>query len=202
MEIQYLIKMVENLLSISSAEYTFKIYDTLSAAEQIKTANSINGIAKITNGTFASTPGLYQSTVTMTIDFIHPIERLNSVKTTLTTLAENSAGYVFQNSIIDASLVGVTGVNIVYPEHGIDKINTIGESITSTIICFFTINEKNVLANECTFEIKTGTEYNLDTTVTSSTSGTYYILEDDAYASIILPEEYIPGIDYYTLDDV
>lgn len=196
MQSKHLITMINNLLDGIQSIYSFQIYDELSMDYEKKDINKINGVARVTNGTFEATPGLRQSTATITVEFIHPVERLPEVKRVLTTLSANSAGVVFQNNLIDESLTGATGVNIVYPEHGTEKVTNLGETITSRIICFFVINEVNVLANECTFDIMNGYE---EATVTSETTGTYYILSDGNYVAVTLPAQYNSEETYYSV---
>lgn len=150
-----LIKIIQEQLDslTSNNPIKFKIYDTFSEEDEIKDINKVNGSSKITAGSFDNVPKLNKSEVTTKIVFNYPVERFKYVSDILESLAKNSVGLIISNQDINPQEFGYTEVFIHYDIKSSPESTTLGKTISSTILCFFTINDKNVLSNQCKAEI-------------------------------------------------
>ena len=192
MKIEYLIQKIEELVNASSTNFEFKVYDSLKMDKEKMDINKINGIARVTGGGFEPIASLGQGSVTISVEFIYPYERLEAVNETLQSVAQNSAGLVVQNSSLDADLQGTTGIAITYPIQGNYYNGTMGETAKSRLICYFDINEKAVLSNDVKIGIHKGFEEN-----NKILKGEYYILKSGEYQKVDLPKDYQDNTQYY-----
>lgn len=193
-----LIQYIQTLIDAQAGDYKFKIYDSLSMDYEHKDPAKINGIANVTNGLISAIPGLVQQSITISVKFIYPVQRLEYVKDVLERVAAASAGVVVQNSIIDPTETGSTGVNIVYPIENTRQINTVGETIAANLYCYFVVNDKMILANDIKLDIGTGV-YQEDSTVTAETVGIYWYKDSSGnWIMSTLPADYVEGRTYYT----
>lgn len=192
MKIDYLINKIEELINASSTNFEFKIYDSLKMDNEKMDINKINGIARVTGGGFEPIANLGQGSVTISVEFIYPYERLDAVNETLQNVAKGSAGLVIENSIFSEELQGTTGIAITYPIQGNYYNGTMGETAKSRLVCYFDINEKAVLSNDIKIGIVTGYE-----DANRELKGKYFILENDTYKEIILPKDYEENTQYY-----
>lgn len=196
MKIEYLIQKIEDLVNASSTNFEFKVYDSLKMDNEKMDINKINGIARVTGGGFEPIASLGQGSVTISVEFIYPYERLEAVNETLQNVAQNSAGLVVQNSSLGADLQGTTGIAITYPIQGNYYNGTMGETAKSRLVCYFDINEKAVLANDVKIQIYDIYENNPDT-FEDITQGEYYVEENGEYKKVLLPNEYTDETIYY-----
>lgn len=192
MKIDYLIDKIEELINASSTNFEFKVYDSLKMDGEKMDVNKINGIARVTGGGFEPIANLGQGSVTISVEFIYPYERLEAVNETLQNVAKGSAGLVVQNSSFDAELQGTTGIAITYPIQGNYYNGTMGETAKSRLVCYFDINEKAVLANDVKIEIIKGYEDSNKTL-----NGEYFVENNGVYAKKELPQDYEENTKYY-----
>lgn len=193
MEISSLIQIISNVIESTSPAYIYDIYNTLSMQYDVKNSEHINGMARVIEGSFINIPGLHQSTAGLTVEFIYPTERFESVQATLSAAAKASAGLIVQNSVYETGAIGTTGVSIEFSIPGNRGINTTGESMKSTITCYFLINTLTVLANECYLGIWDGTYTEADPQPTADD------FEDQQYYSAegVLQVTYNSTVTYY-----
>jgi hypothetical protein len=196
MKIEYLIQKIEDLVNASSTNFEFKVYDSLKMDKEKMDINKINGIARVTGGGFEPIASLGQGSVTISVEFIYPYERLEAVNETLQNVAQNSAGLVVQNSSLGADLQGTTGIAVTYPIQGNYYNGTMGETAKSRLICYFDINEKAVLANDVRIQFISPNENYIET-FDDMTQGEYYVEEDGEYKKVILPNDYKDNTIYY-----
>lgn len=196
MKIEYLIQKIEDLVNASSTNFEFKVYDSLKMDNVKMDINKINGIARVTGGGFEPIASLGQGSVTISVEFIYPYERLEAVNETLQNVAQGSAGLVVPNDSLGADLQGTTGIAITYPIQGNYYNGTMGETAKSRLICYFDINEKAVLANDVKIQFIDINEKSHDT-FEDMTQGEYYIEENGEYKKVILPNDYKENTDYY-----
>lgn len=193
MKIDYLINKIEELINASSTNFEFKIYDSLKMDNEKMDINKINGIARVTGGGFEPIANLGQGSVTISVEFIYPYERLDAVNETLQNVAKGSAGLVVENSIFSEELQGTTGIAITYPIQGNYYNGTMGETAKSRLVCYFDINEKAVLSNDVKIGIVNGYEE-----ANRELKGEYFILENSTYKEVVLPKDYEENTQYYT----
>jgi hypothetical protein len=196
MKIEYLIQKIEDLVNASSTNFEFKVYDSLKMDNEKMDINKINGIARVTGGGFEPIASLGQGSVTISVEFIYPYERLEAVNETLQNVAQSTAGLVVQNSSLGADLQGTTGIAITYPIQGNYYNGTMGETAKSRLICYFDINEKAVLANDVKIQFVSVYEDYAET-FDDMTQGEYYVKEGDNYKKVILPNDYKRDTEYY-----
>lgn len=192
MKIDYLINKIEELINASSTNFEFKIYDSLKMDNEKMDINKINGIARVTGGGFEPIANLGQGSVTISVEFIYPYERLDAVNETLQNVAKGSAGLVVENSIFSEELQGTTGIAITYPIQGNYYNGTMGETAKSRLVCYFDINEKAVLSNDVKIGIVNGYEE-----ANKELKGEYFILENSTYKEVTLPKDYEENTQYY-----
>ena len=198
MKIEYLIQKIEELVNASSTNFEFKVYDSLKMDNQKMDINKINGIARVTAGGFEPIASLGQGSVTISVEFIYPYERLEAVNETLQSVAQNSAGLVVKNSSFSPDLIGTTGIAITYPIQGNYYNGTMGETAKSRLICYFDINEKAVLANDVKIEICGS--YKPDD-ISFMTTGTYYKKVNNSFYPVHLPNDYnVNDLPYYQIN--
>lgn len=188
--------VVESLLNAQGSAFTFKIYDHLKMDDESYTVDSINGLAEIANGAFEPIKNLGQSALSFIVRFEYPVERRNDVLSVLQNASKASAGAIILNNTINASYTGVSNFTIDYPIQGTYTTDTLGEGITSTLMCTFVSNEKIVMGNEVELYIQNG--YVIDETVTIETEGTYYTKSGTIYTEVTLPADYVAETDYYS----
>jgi hypothetical protein len=193
MKIEYLINKIEELINASSTNFEFRVYDSLKMDKEKMDINKINGIARVVGGGFEPIASLGQGSVTLSVEFIYPYERLEAVNETLQMVAQGSAGLVVANSSFNEELQGTTGIAITYPIQGNYYNGTMGETAKSRLVCYFDINEKAVLANNVKIEIQNGYQENNKTLV-----GKFFVLEDGVYKEVELPKDYKANTQYYT----
>lgn len=193
MKIEYLIQKIENLINASSTNFEFKVYDSLKMDNIKMDINKINGIARVVSGGFEPIANLGQGSVTISVEFIYPYERLEAVNETLQNVAQGSAGLVVSNSSFSAELQGTTGIAITYPIQGNYYNGTMGETAKSRLVCYFDINEKAVLANDVKIQIESnGYQEN-----NKLLNGEYFILDNNEYVAVKLPKDYQAETIYY-----
>lgn len=193
MKIDYLIQKIQELINASSTNFEFRVYDSLKMDKEKMDINKINGIARVVSGGFEPIASLGQGSVTISVEFIYPYERLEAVNETLQNVAQGSAGLVVQNSSFSEDLQGTTGIAITYPIQGNYYNGTMGETAKSRLVCYFDINEKAVLANDVKIEIQNGYQEN-----NKLLKGKYFVLENGEYKEVELPKDYKADTQYYT----
>lgn len=192
MKIDYLIQKIQELINASSTNFEFRVYDSLKMDKEKMDINKINGIARVVSGGFEPIASLGQGSVTISVEFIYPYERLEAVNETLQNVAQGSAGLVVQNSSFSEDLQGTTGIAITYPIQGNYYNGTMGETAKSRLVCYFDINEKAVLANDVKIEIQNGYQEN-----NKLLKGNYLLVENFTPREVKLPENYEQNKIYY-----
>lgn len=201
MKIEYLIQKIEDMFNASSTNFEYKIYDSLKMDNVELDVNKINGLARIVSGSVEPIQNLGQASVTLSVEFIYPYERIDAVNETCRNVAAASAGLVIDNSSLDADLTGTTGIAISYPIQGNYYNGTMGESAKSRIVGYFDINELAVLSNNVKLYISnTFGEININNYFTI---GTYYWLHNGEYIEVQMPQDYDIGEaqNYYSITD-
>jgi hypothetical protein len=192
MKIEYLINKIEELINASSTNFDFRVYDSLKMDKEKMDINKINGIARVVGGGFEPIASLEQGSVTLSVEFIYPYERLEAVNETLQMVAQGSAGLVVANSSFSEDLQGTTGIAITYPIQGNYYNGTMGETAKSRLVCYFDINEKAVLANNIKIEIQNGYQEN-----NKLLKGDYLVIENFTPRAVELPKDYQDNTIYY-----
>lgn len=192
MKIEYLINKIEELINASSTNFEFRVYDSLKMDKEKMDINKINGIARVVSGGFEPIASLGQGSVTLSVEFIYPYERLEAVNETLQMVAQGSAGLVVANSSFSEELQGTTGIAITYPIQGNYYNGTMGETAKSRLVCYFDINEKAVLANNVKIEIQSGYQEN-----NKFLKGDYLVVENFIPRPVELPKDYQENTIYY-----
>jgi hypothetical protein len=173
-----LITIVEGLLNDNSSTFNFKVYNALKTDRESYDVDKINGLAEVVSGGYEPISGLEQSSTQILVRFNYPVERKTEVLSVLQKVSQASAGYVVQNSTINENLSGTTVLKIDYPIQGTFDNDTLGETITSTIICYFVINQKIVIGNEVKIYINNGFYY-VALNPRPSLTGNYYVVWED-----------------------
>lgn len=178
-----LIKLIQAKIDTFDSLHIIQVVQDLSMDYNAKDSTKIYGIAKVTNGTIEPVPELKESTATISIQFICPVERKSYLEQVLSSTAQSVAGVVISNSTIEQGVAGVTSCTFNFPQGETYKLSTMGETYSYSFYCYFLIDESTIQSNQASLTIPSADPNNPERVIYSELQlSTVFNTQTDTYS--------------------